>query len=513
MAVSVWLIGIAVISVFATSCGGREESAAPQNDGPDPIAVTRWTGKTELFAEYPPLVVGQTSRFAIHLTDLRAFKAVTAGQVEVHLQDGGAPEIFRVDGPSRPGIFGVDVKPSRAGMRTLVISLKSGALTDEHRVTGVTVHGDAQAARKAAEDAPEDGEGISFLKEQQWTLEFATSVAEERAIRESIRVSAEIVARPGGAAEVVAPVDGRLIQVAALAPGSAVAQGQELVRVLPPPSAPAELPQLEQARAEAVAAVELAVRDRERAERLVSAGAAPQKRIDEARSVEAQALARRRGAEAQITQYNAARSGTGSGNASGLFVLRAPIAGIIAARHATTGANVTAGSTLFEIADVAQVHVAGRIPESQAAQASRTTAAEIEVAGREPIPIQGRATAVGKVLDERTRTLPIVFALDNRALRLPLGQSVFLRLLMEETKPTVAIPVSAVVDDAGRPIVFVQLSGETFERRPVTLGVREASMVQVLEGARPGERIVSKGAHLVRLASLSTQVPAHGHVH
>ena len=276
---------------------------------------------------------------------------------------------------------------------------------------------------------------------------------------------------------------------------------------------PGELPHLEQALAEATAAVDLAVRDRERAERLVTAGASPQKRLEEARAIEAQALARRRGAEAQIAQHNAARNGTGNPHASGLFILRSPITGTLASRQATTGANVSAGATLFEVADVSQVHVAGRIPEAQAVQAGRTTAAEIEVPGREPVPIQGRATMLGRVLDADTRTLPIVFAFDNRTLRLPLGQSVFLRLLMEETSPTVVIPVSAVVDDAGRPIVFVHTSGESFERRPVTLGVRQADAVQVLEGVKPGERIVSKGAHLIRLASLSTQVPAHGHVH
>ena len=89
----------------------------------------------------------------------------------------------------------------------------------------------------------------------------------------------------------------------------------------------------------------------------------------------------------------------------------------------------------------------------------------------------------------------------------------FLRLLMENTAPHVVIAVAAVVDDAGRPIVFVQTGGESFERRAVTLGVREATVVQVLDGLKAGERVVTKGAHLVRLASLSTQVPAHGHVH
>jgi RND family efflux transporter MFP subunit len=511
MALKMWIA--LPLALVISACGG-EAPAATEDAEVEPLTVTQWTAKSELFAEYPALVVGQTSRFAIHLTDISNFKPVTSGQVEVRLEGGGgAPEIFRVDAPSRPGIFGVDVKPARAGAREMVIALKSASLTDAHRVSSVTVYAEQDAARKAVESAPPEPEGISFLKEQQWALDFGTSLAEERTIRESIRVPAEIVARPGGAAQVVAPLDGRLVQVTPLAPGSAVTQGQELARLLPPPSVPGELPQLEQARAEAAASVELAVRDRERAERLVAAGASPQKRLDEARAVEAQALARRRAAEAQIGQYNAARSGTGAGSASGLFILRSPITGAIASRHATTGANVAAGTTLFAVADVSQVHVAGRIAESQAAQALRATAAELEIAGREAVPIPGRATTLGKVLDRETRTLPIVFALDNRPLRLPLGQSVFLRLLLEETAAKAVIPVSAVIDDAGRPIVFVQISGESFERRPVTLGVRQADVVQVLEGLKLGERVVSKGAHLVRLASLSTQVPAHGHVH
>ena len=502
-----------LLATLVSACGGEKPAATEQAEL-EPLTVTQWTGRSELFTEYAPLVVGQTSRFAIHLTDLSNFKAVTSGQVEVRLEgDGGAPEVFRVDAPSRPGIFGVDVKPARAGKRQMVIALKSAPLTDTHRVPDVTVYADQLAARKAVAAAPQEGEGISFLKEQQWALDFGTVVAEERAIRESIRVPAEIVARPGGAAHVVAPLDGRVIHVAAVAPGSTVRQGQELARLLPRPAAPGELPQLEQARAEASASVDLAVRDRERAERLVSAGASPEKRLEEARAVEAQALARRRAADAQIAQYNAARSGTGAGSASDLFILRSPITGALASRQATTGANVSAGTTLFEVADVSHVHVAGRIPESQATRAAGTTAAEVEVPGREPVPIAGRPTSLGQVLDPQTRTLPIVFAFDNRALRLPLGQSVFLRLLMEETAAKTVIPVSAVIDDAGRPIVFVQTSGESFERRPVTLGVRQAEVVQVVEGVKPGERIVSKGAHLIRLASLSTQVPAHGHVH
>jgi cobalt-zinc-cadmium efflux system membrane fusion protein len=61
--------------------------------------------------------------------------------------------------------------------------------------------------------------------------------------------------------------------------------------------------------------------------------------------------------------------------------------------------------------------------------------------------------------------------------------------------------------------VYVQAEGETFERRPVTLGPRAGGVVQVLDGVKAGERVVTTGAYLVRLASLSTSAPAHGHVH
>ena len=62
-------------------------------------------------------------------------------------------------------------------------------------------------------------------------------------------------------------------------------------------------------------------------------------------------------------------------------------------------------------------------------------------------------------------------------------------------------------------MVFVQMGGESFERRPVRLGSREGGYVHALEGVEPGERVVSRGAYLIRLAAMSTQIPAHGHAH
>ena len=117
------------------------------------------------------------------------------------------------------------------------------------------------------------------------------------------------------------------------------------------------------------------------------------------------------------------------------------------------------------------------------------------------------------MIDPIARTAEVRFSLDNLGAGLRVGQAVKLRLFLGDEKAVTAIPTSAVVDDGGRPVVFVQTGGESFERRPVQLGDAAEGFVQVVTGVEAGERVVSRGAYLVRLAAMSTQIPAHGHVH
>ena len=225
--------------------------------------------------------------------------------------------------------------------------------------------------------------------------------------------------------------------------------------------------------------------------------------MDEAQSAEEQAKARLTAAEASLAQYNAARTG-GATDAAGSFVVRAPVSGVIAQRDAATGANVTAGHVLFHVVDAAQVHVVGQVPEAQAARARLAQAAEIEIAGQPDRAPAGRLVSVGKVLGSpiphvahHVRLRQPDARIAGRASRVPPSTD-------GDHAPRPVVPAAAIVDDAGRPIVFVQREGETFERRAVTLGPRAGDVVQITEGVKPGDRVVTKGAYLVRLASLST---------
>ena len=503
-----------VLTLGASTCSGPEPAVIDTLADAEslPMVETRWTTRSELFVEYPPLVEGQTSRFAIHVTDLSTFKPVRKGRATVHLT-GARDREFAVDTPGRPGIFGVDVTPTQAGRYRLAVVLDAPGLTDRHDLGDVTVLTAADAAAVVMAEEPEDA-SIPFLKEQQWTLDFATAPAERRQMGASLLLAAEIEPRTGGQVDVTTPVAGRLAgDLPPRSVGSHVARGETLAEIIPHSGHGEDRPALELAVAEARDAVELARAERARVERLVEVGALPTRRQLEARLAEQTAEARVTAAEAHLAQLDSTRRGEGEGARNIRFVLRAPMSGIVAESNATPGASVEEGARLFRLVALDRVHIVGSLPEAALSRVDELVGAELEVPGFGAPVALDRLIAVGRVLNPNTRTVPIIYELRDPDHRLAIGQAVSLRVFVSAATEAVTVPDSAIVDDVGQPVVFVQVAGEHFERRAVELGNRESGLVQITGDVAVGERVVVRGAPFVRLAALSPQVPAHGHTH
>ena len=181
--------------------------------------------------------------------------------------------------------------------------------------------------------------------------------------------------------------------------------------------------------------------------------------------------------------------------------------------HAVAGALIEPGTVLFRIVDLDTLFVSGMVPESDLSKLRQLSGSEIEMPDTGQVRPATRLVAIGRLVDQETRTVPVTYEIDNHDHRLAMNQTVFLRLLLTPAGIMPTVPESAVIDDAGRPVVFVQKGGETFQRRPVKLGVRNSGLVQVREGISPGDRVVTRGAYLIRLSTMSSAVPAHGHVH
>lgn len=80
-------------------------------------------------------------------------------------------------------------------------------------------------------------------------------------------------------------------------------------------------------------------------------------------------------------------------------------------------------------------------------------------------------------------------------------------------REVLAVPAGAIVDEGGYSVVYVQIGGESFERRPVGAGVRDGQWVELRDGVKAGERIVTRGAYAVRLAAATPPAAGHGHTH
>src|SRR5688572_4997383 len=97
------LLVAALVTALAVGGCSRGDGPAESAEAELPtLDVTHWTEQTELFMEYPPLVTGQPALYAVHLTRLSDFSAMTAGRprLEFTPQSGGAPILLQGNPPS-----------------------------------------------------------------------------------------------------------------------------------------------------------------------------------------------------------------------------------------------------------------------------------------------------------------------------------------------------------------------------------------------------------------------------
>jgi len=516
------MMRIVLVALLSLGCSTHAPEAGHDAHGHDHgaaedlrpgLVFTRWDAQTELFVEFPALVVGQESRFAAHLTRLSDFAAVDAGTMTVELGDGGDALRAVADAPSRPGIFRPAITPIRPGTFRLVLRYDGPGLIGAHDLGSITVHPDLDAAVAAA--PPEvDAGGVVFLKEQQWQVPFATQPVTARPLRPSILVYATLRARPDGEVSIHAPVAGRLGAGAGRFPqmGARITKDEVLAAIVPQLGQDSDRATLDLAVQQARIDVDNARIERERLENLFTAGAIPERRVVEARHSEREALAlqtaaaRRRGTFGRVQ-----RTAGGDGD----IAVRAPLSGTVVAISTTPGSFVAEGQALLVAADLGRLWLEAHVPEHQAPTLGTPGGVWFVVPGSgEVVEVgaDGFITVAGRI-DPASRTLPVVFAVDNPGERLPLGAFVEAHLITGEAHEALAVPGTAVLYEAGQAVVYVEAEGERFERRPVELGVHDGGYIEVVRGVAAGERVVSRGAYLVRLAAASGAVPAHGHAH
>ena len=505
---------VTALAFLIAGCGKPPDAPAAE---PPAIAMTSWTTQSELFMEHPPLVAGETVRFAVHLTRLGDFSALNAGRprIEMTPEAGGTATTLPGTEALRPGAFRVEGKLPAAGRYRWSLIVDAPGLNLRHDLGSTTVFGDAKAAVADAEQGgAEDPTAISYLKEQQWTNEFGTVLVADAEVHRSIRVPAAIQPLTGGEAIVGAPAAGRFGARSLASIGDMVRQGEDLGRLEPRLAEGDDRATLAAELDEAQLAVDAARAELARAERLVADRAVPARRVEDARRGAAAADVQLRAARARLEQRDQALATGGGAAAGNAFVIRAPLAGRVVEVMATLGASYEEGAPLFRIVRTDVVELQALVPAVDVEAARNVARVALEVPGRDDaIPLQLDHQHDSGVIDPQTRALTVQFEVDNPGGRLLIGQTGSAILYMADRIRVPVVPKAAVLMEAGRPYVFVQTGGETFVRRWVEIAARDGDVVGLKSGLKPGERVVVRGAYEVQLASAAKGLTAEGHVH
>jgi RND family efflux transporter MFP subunit len=504
---------VALVLAATASCV-RPASERAAAEAPASWAVTAWGETYEVFPEIDALVAGAVATAHTHVTVLDGFAPLTEGTVEIVLAGGGVEQVFRASGPARPGIFNVEIRPERAGEYALRFRIRSAG--GEEEIAGGTVRvGSAEepgvlvAAAQPQPTVP--GEPVAFLKEQQWRAGFATARVEAGSLSRSVRGLARVRPASGGEATITAPVSGVLRARPWPHLGQTLRAGEILFDLIPAAAATESLAALGAAVRVLEGELEVEAARRRRLEELLALEAASVREVEEARARAASTAARLEAARRDLDAARAVRQGSGDADR---HALRAPFAGAVASVAASPGAAVAAGDALARLVRTDPVWLEVELRPEQAVAVSEQGVAALLFAGDDERRLAAdgvRVVARAPEVDAARGTATVVLETAGGA-ELLLGSTLDLEVLLPEPREGIVVPTSALVDDGGVFVAYVQLEGESFVRREVEVVDRQGTSALV-EGLAPGQRLVTIGGDAIRRASLLSSGEVEGHVH
>jgi len=374
--------------------------------------------------------------------------------------------------------------------------------------------GDAEPTAPPAESKGR----VAFRMEQQWLIRMKMALAEEAKLPPQIYSTGRVVAVPSNRALVAPPVGGIIDSRPLPRIGQQVMRGQLIATLVQTPTAAeaaqiriensrvdAERRRLGQAEIEARARLSAAAAEAGRARRLLEQKAYSQRQFETAE-------ADRKAAEATLAGVQEQAQALQTASPTANYEVTAPISGTVVEVKKSAGEEVRAGEPILEIVALDRVWVEAPIFEKDLGRMKNEVAAIFTTSAYPDKEFRGRLITIGAVVDEQTRAATAVFEVDNGSGDLKIGMQANLRLGAGEKASVLLVPKESVLDNEGKKIVYVMLSGEEFERRDVVVGDEYGDKVAIVSGVKPGERVVTQGAYQLKLQELRpANAGAHTH--
>jgi len=184
-------------------------------------------------------------------------------------------------------------------------------------------------------------------------------------------------------------------------------------------------------------------------------------------------------------------------------ILAAPIAGVVVDRQIGVGQYLQAGgdTPVFSVADPTSVWMLANVREADAGLVRVGQAVEVRVPAYPKRTFKAKVTYVAAIVDAVTHRLPVRAEIENRDGALKPEMFANFRILTSEASMSPAVPESAVVFEGDLAHVWVLSGQDLLAYRSIRTGRSSEGLVEVLEGLKSGENIVTQGSLFIDQAA------------
>ncbi|MFZ1642419.1 MAG: efflux RND transporter periplasmic adaptor subunit [Candidatus Contendobacter sp.] len=190
-------------------------------------------------------------------------------------------------------------------------------------------------------------------------------------------------------------------------------------------------------------------------------------------------------------------------------VIRAPFAGTVGLRLVSPGAYVKPGDDIANLESLGAMKLDFRVPETYLARLAAGQTLTVRVDAYPEQGFEGAIYAIDPALDQETRTVLLRARVPNKANKLRPGLFARVNLVLERRENALIAPEQAIVPLGQTPFVYRVVDGKAV-MTPVKLGLRRPGRVEILDGLKAGDLIVTDGQLKIRDGAAVTVLPPPG---
>jgi len=473
---------------------GHSDAVAETHE--ESVSFTTYSPNFEIFTEYPELQENSESEFLVHITRLEDYSAYSGGNVPVTLTLSGEMQALEATPSGVAGIYHLSITPGTTGEARLDFMLPGDHGND---TLGALLHVGSPGEEDHKPSEASNASLTRYTKEQAWKSKFAIMEIVPGDFSRVVKASGEFMAMPGEKQNVIAKSEGIVLFASRkLVQGSWVNKGESLFTLSGEGLADNNIMvRFNEARVN----FEKSKSELQRHKVLLREKIISGKQFMETESQ-------------YITDSIVYYSLKGSVGTTGMRIT-APMSGYLHELNVSEGQFVKPGNLLATISTNKVILLRADVPQQYYDVLARVVTTTFRPAYTRKVytleELSGKLMARGASVAENNHYLPVYFEVVNDGSLLE-GAFAEFYLKTEPEPGHIVIPVNALVEEQGNYYVYVQVTGEGYQKRSVELEATDGLYVSVASGLVPGEHIVSEGAMLVKTAS-SAALPTHSHQH